>query len=214
VINNFKTDLIIRVAAQSLDETLAAMGYARPTSANRRRLQRVLECPDFGLSEAGFDFKYRSEDFLRALCRAVSMDEPIVEKRIGKLIARMEEEHCAFKPYIWIDTGFVRKNQPLFALAVCEHQRYLGFSEGFWRYSLTEQLGHAQGRIRAHVAETGGELGIWGKIKQYWFYYEKNAAYLFNLNGEVVGKQYGAEPSAIISDRELAVISSAGLAAR
>lgn len=214
MINNFKTDLVIRLAAKSQDETLKAMGYVRPTSANRKRLLKVLECPDFGLDEGGFDFKYRSEDFLRALCRAVGMDELVVDQRIARLTARLEEERRAFKPYIWIDTGFVRKNQPLFALAACEHQRYLRFGKRFWLYSLTDQLGETQSRIRAHVAENGGELGIWGKIKQYWFYYEKNAAYLFNLNGEVVGKQHGAEPSAVISGRELTVISSVGLAAR
>lgn len=208
MINNFKTDLIIRVAKKSQDDTLKAMGYMRPTWANRNRLQRVLECPDFGLGEGNFDFKYRSEDFLRALCLAVGINERVIEQRIAKLTTRLEEERRAFKPYIWIDTGFVRKSQPLFALAACGHQRYLRFCEGFWRYSLTDQLGETQSRIRAHVAETGGELGIWGKIKQYWFYYEKSAAYLFNLNGEVIGKHLLDEPSDVISGRQLAVINS------
>jgi hypothetical protein len=208
VINNFKTDLTIRVAATSHNDILTAMGYVRPTTANRKRLQRVLECPDFGLGEGGFDFKYSSEDFLGALCRAVGMEEPVVEQRIAKLTTRLEEERRVFKPYIWIDTGFTRKSQPLFALAACDDQRYLRFVEGFWRYSLTDQLGETQSRIRAHVAETGGELGIWGKIKQYWFYYEKNAAYLFNLRGEVLGKRCGAESVGVVSGRQLGVIKS------
>ena len=195
MINNFKTDLIIRVAANSQDELLKAMGYQRPTPANRERLQKVLECPSFGLAEGGFDFKYRSEDFLRVLCQAVGMNHQIIDEHISKLTDRLEEERRAFKPYIRIDTSFVRKNQPLFALAACDHQRFLQFSPGFWRYPLTDQLGETQRRVRAHVAQTRGFLGIWGEIKQYWFYYEKNAAYLFNLNGEVAGKQCGAELS-------------------
>jgi len=214
VINNFKTDLIIRVAAKSHNDILKTMGYVRPTAANRKRLQRVLECPNFGLGGGGFDFKYSSKDFLGALCRAVGMEKLVVEQRIAKLITRLEQERRAFKPYIWIDTDFMRKSQPLFALAACDHQRYLQFVEGFWRYSLTDQLGEAQSRIRAHVAETGGELGIWGKIKQYWFYYEKNAAYLFNLHGEVVGKLCGAESVGVVSGRQLGAINSVVQAAR
>ncbi|RBP68622.1 hypothetical protein [Marinobacter nauticus] len=208
MINNFKTDLTIRVAATSHNDILTAMGYVRPTTANRKRLQRVLECPDFGLSGGGFDFKYSSHDFLRALCRAVGMEKLVVEQRIAKITTRLEEERRAFKPYIWVDTGFMRKSQPLFALAACDDLRYLRFVEGFWRYSLTDQLGETQSRIRAHVAETGGKLGIWGKIKQYWFYYEKNAAYLFNLRGEVVGKRCGAESVGVVSGRQLGVIKS------
>ncbi|MEC9386076.1 hypothetical protein [Marinobacter sp. bablab_jr008] len=214
MINNFKTDLIIRVAAKSHNDILKTMGYVRPTAANRKRLQRVLECPNFGLGGGGFDFKYSSKDFLGALCRAVGMEKLVVEQRIAKLITRLEQERRAFKPYIWIDTDFMRKSQPLFALAACDHQRYLQFVEGFWRYSLTDQLGEAQSRIRAHVAETGGELGIWGKIKQYWFYYEKNAAYLFNLHGEVVGKLCGAESVGVVSGRQLGAINSVVQAAR
>src|SRR5690554_7607354 len=93
-----QSDQICRMAAKSQDETLKAMGYVRPTSANRKRLLKVLECPDFGLDEGGFDFKYRSEDFLRALCRAVGMDELVVDQRIARLTARLEEERRAFKP--------------------------------------------------------------------------------------------------------------------
>lgn len=208
MINNFKTDLIIRAAANSQDEVLKAMGYHRPTPANRERLQKVLECPSFGLAEGGFDFKYRSEDFLRVLCLAVGMDHQIVEEHISKLTVRLEEECRAFKPYIWIDTSFVRKSQPLFALAACDHHRYLRFGSGFWRYPLADQLGETQRRVRAHVAQTRGFLGIWGEIKQYWFYYEKNAAYLFNLNGEVVGKQCGAEVSDMIYGRELSLFQT------
>lgn len=207
MIDNFKTDLVLRVATVPGEELLKAMGYPKPTSANFERLQTVLDDPEFGLNNSGFDFKFSSEGFLRALCVVTGMDMALADQRISRIKKRLEEEQQAFKPYIWVDTGFVRTSQPIFALAVCEHQRYLDFPKGFWRFSIDRQLGRAQCRVREHVYETGGELGIWGHIKQYWFYYKKNAAYLLALNGEVIGKHEGPVPNQVIGTRELNVIS-------
>lgn len=207
MIDNFKTDLVLRVAAMPREGILKAMGYKKPTSANLERLQSVLDDPDFGLNNSGFDFKYSSEGFLRALCVVVGMDMALADQRICRVKKSLEEERKAFKPYLWVDTGFKRTSQPIFALAVCEHLRYLDFPKGFWRLSIDRQLGRAQCRVREHVYETGGELGIWGHIKQYWFYYKKNAAYLLALNGEVIGKQEGPVPNQAIGAKELSVIS-------
>ncbi|HTN35130.1 MAG TPA: hypothetical protein VL091_14070 [Marinobacter sp.] len=191
MINNFKTDLVLRTAAIPREAILEAMGYRKITSANKERLQRVLDSHEFGLNDGGFDFKYSSEGFLRALCTATGMDMALADQRITRLKKWLDEEKAAFKPYLWVDTGFKRTSQPLFALAFCEHQRYLHFPKGFWRLSLDKQLGHAQWMVREHVYETGAELGIWGDIKQYWFYYKKDTAYLLARNGEVIGKRDG-----------------------
>lgn len=209
MIDNFKTDLVLRVAAMPREEILKAMGYPRPTSANLERLQSVLGNPEFGLNDSGFDFKYSSEGFLRALCVVTGMDMALADQRISRLKKYLDEEREAFKPYLWVDTGFKRRSEPLFALAVCEHQRYLDFTKGFWRLSIDRQLGRAQCLVREHVYETSGDLGIWGPIKQYWFYYKKDAAYLLARNGEVVGKQKGPVPTLATGSRELEVISSA-----
>ncbi len=53
MIDNFKTDLVLRVAPIPRDELLKAMGYSRPTSANFERLQTVLDDPEFGLNDLG-----------------------------------------------------------------------------------------------------------------------------------------------------------------
>jgi hypothetical protein len=209
MLDNFKTDLVIRVALISRYEILKAMGYQSLVSANLERLQSVLDDPEFGLNDSGFDFKYSSEGFLRALCGAAGIDIVLADQRINRLKRLLEGEREAFKPYIWVDTGFKRQNQPLFALAACEHQRYLGFPKDFWRFSIDRQLGRAMSRVREHVYETGGEIGIWGQVKQYWFYYKADAAILIGLNGEVVGKREGIEPNLAVRIREFDVIISA-----
>lgn len=207
MIENFKTDLVMRVAAIPHDEILKAMGYPKPTAANLERLQNVLDDPEFRLNDGGFDFKYSSEGFLRAMCVVTGMNMALADQRICRIKKYLEEEREAFKPYLWVDTGFKRTSQPIFALAICEHQRYLDFPKGFWRLSIDRQLGRAQCRVREHVYESGGRLGIWGHIKQYWFYYKKNAAYLLAWNGEVIVKHEGPVPGQTTGTRELEVIS-------
>jgi hypothetical protein len=206
MLDNFKTDLVVRVAAIPPEEILKAMGYQKPTSANRERLQNVLESHGFGLNDGGFDFKFSSEGFLRALCVVLGMDMALTDQRITRVKKRLAEEKAAFHPYLWVDTGFTRKGQPLFALAACEHQRYLNFAKGFWRLPLGRQLGRAQCMVREHVYETGGEIGIWGQVEQYWFYYKTDVAFLLALNGEVMSKREGIMPDRAAGSREFDVI--------
>ncbi|MBJ6137964.1 hypothetical protein [Marinobacter litoralis] len=209
MIDNFKTDLVVRAAAIPPEEILKAMGYFKPTSANLQRLKSVLESDEFGLNNGGFDFKFSSEGFLRALCAVVGMDIALADQRITRIRKRVSVEKVAFKPYLWVDTGFKRKSEPLFALAACEHQRYLELPKGFWRLTPDAQLGRAQIMVREHVYETGGSLGIWGEIKQYWFYYKNDAAYLLARNGELIGKCEGSVPSKATGNKALNLITKA-----
>jgi hypothetical protein len=45
MIDNFKTDLVLRVAPLPREEILKAMGYQKPISANLERLQTLLDDP-------------------------------------------------------------------------------------------------------------------------------------------------------------------------
>jgi hypothetical protein len=75
--------------------------------------------------------------------------------------------------------------------------------------TLDRQLGRAQCMGREYVFETGADLGIWGGIKQYWFCYKKDDAYLLARNGEVVGEQGGPVPNLATGSRELNAITPA-----
>jgi hypothetical protein len=70
-------------------------------------------------------------------------------------------------------------------------------------------LGSAQCRLRKHVYETGGELGILGFIKQYWFHYKKEAAYLLVLTGEVSITHERVMPNSLVASRQLEASQSA-----
>jgi hypothetical protein len=54
------------------------------------------------------------------LLRVTGMEPALADKHIARLKKWLSEEKAACKPYLWVDTGFKRKSQPLFALAACE----------------------------------------------------------------------------------------------
>lgn len=194
MIDDFRTDLVLQAAVRSPEDLVMAMGYPQPTAANLSRLKHVLDSPELGLADVGYDLIYSSKPFLLALCSAVGMNRAFADKQITRIERSVELERHAFKPFIWVDTGFRRINQPIFAMAACKYQQYLYFPKGFWRYPLDWQFGYAKCRIREHVVETAGKLGILGRIQQYWFYYKNETAYLLTLDGEVTGKHVGSVP--------------------
>lgn len=171
---------------------LESMGYRRPNDQARQRLKQAIHDPAQFLEGSSFDFKYSSEAFLRRLGALLGLEPAWLDAQIEQLKAENAAEGQAFKPYLFVDTGFVRQSQPIFALAVCSHQRYLGFPPGFWRLPLHEQVARARQRVREHVAERGGDLGIWGQIRRYVFHYTPTGQVVIAPNGQLTAEKPSA----------------------
>jgi len=193
--SEFKADLILGLEDRPHAEILKAMGYRNPSPQNLNRLKSVLDDEYLSLNSGGFDLKYSTPEFLLALGRVAGLNLKTSRQRIEAIQQYLSDEWQAFKPYIWVDTHFKRTTQPIFALAACESFRHLGFPKGFWRLPPEEQLRKAQALARQHMAETEGTLSIWGKIHEYWFFYEPREAYILSPEGEVAGKQAGPKPN-------------------
>ncbi|WP_346796336.1 hypothetical protein R5M92_12785 [Halomonas sp. Bachu 37] len=184
--------------AASRPALLRKMGYRKLGEIVVRRLYEVLKDPDLGLSSGGFDLRFGSREFLCALCEAVGLDEadylPLIEARQQWL----SDEWHAFKPYVFIDTNFRRSDRPgtaIFVLAICESMRRITFPEGFWRKPLSEQIQLAQARVRQFMAETGGDVKIWGTAKRFLFFHAEDAAIEISPSGQVLGDRQGGVPS-------------------
>jgi len=195
MIGKLRSWLSLRLSECNRVDILKSMGYPQPTERNLARLDKVLADRHLGLNDGAYDLRYSDEEFLRALCSALGADEALVDVEIAAILREHECQVAAFKPYLWVDTGFTRKNQPLFALAALEQFRYLDFEPTFWRLPLHEQIARAGRRIREHLESTGGELRVWGPVQQYWFFYSKDSAYLLGKNGDIIGKREGPVPS-------------------
>lgn len=194
MIDNLRTELTLRVATTGADAVLAKMGYRRVTDRLRKRLESVLASEDLGLDQSHFDFRFNGLEFLRALCAAAELEPAYYEAKILEIETMVAEDRRAFRPYLWVDTHFRRKSQPIFALALSEPQRYVDFPARFWRLPPEKQLSMAQGKVRWHMTETGGELGIWGSICGYFFFYSENNAYELDTEGNVIAHHEGIRP--------------------
>ena len=194
MIDHFRARLVTQAALYSRTEILTRMGYKRLGPANFTRLETVLKSGTCGLQEGGFDFRFSAKAFLLTLSEVVGIDFTLAEAYVADQKQALEEERLAFKPWIWVDTGFVRRNQPIFALAACEHLRRIDLPGGTWRLPAEEQILIAATTVRQHYRTNQGALGIWGYIEQYWFCYGENNLYLLSCDGDVVRKHSGSIP--------------------
>jgi hypothetical protein len=45
------------------------------------------------------------------------------------------------------------------------------------------------------MQETGGNIGIWGPVHQYFYYYSKEEALVFSREAELLGERLASVPS-------------------
>jgi len=176
-------------------ELLLKMGYKTASTAGMDRLRRVLADVDLGLKDGGFDFRFNSKDFLCTLCDVMGIGETDYLAAIAKLEARLQEEANAFKPYLFVDTGFHRKDEQIFVMAILESSRYVQFPRNFWRLPWTQQLQKVGERVREHMNKTGGKLMLWGQIRRYFYFFAEGRAMEISVQGMVLGERNNVAPS-------------------
>lgn len=193
---NLQHELRLRLSQISERDILLKLGYSKQSSRDFRRLRAVLEQPELGLSSSQFDFKYSAQAYIEKLSEIAGIQKIEVQKAISDIKAKLIEQDKAFKPYLFVDTGFKRTTQPVFALAVCEGQRYLHFDREFWAQPLYEQLVSVYERIQEHMDETQGHLGIWGYIRRYYFVYDHyGGAIEITPAGQIIAAHNHFQPS-------------------
>lgn len=192
----------VRLRTQHIDsnDLLQSMGYARPSRKHRDRLQSVLSSPVLGLDQSAFDFRYSAEDFVLSLCKAVGLEASFVQQEVADIRSAIHRDTWRFKPYLFVDTGFKRTTQAIYALAALEHQRQVRVPDIQLDTPIAEQIELAGRHVREHYAESGGDLGIWGTIQRYLFFYSPEQAVALSLHGTLVGEWQGPQPSrAVVS---------------
>ncbi|WP_373190307.1 hypothetical protein [Halomonas sp.] len=146
-----------RAAQVSADELLGRMGYRSVGPKARDRLSRVLADPLQGLDTPEYDFHLASRAFSEALCRALGMDQGDYLPALDAIEAHLEEERTAYKPWLFVDTGFKRSDRPgtaIFILAIMESTRRLRLPPDTFRLPWEQQLQRAQQAVCRHMAES------------------------------------------------------------
>lgn len=99
----------------------------------------------------------------------------------------------AFKPYLFAETHFERKREPIFVLAVSEPLRRLPIN-GCHGLSQREKVDKAKAIAANHYKQCSGELKVWGTIAHYLFFYAPNRSVCIRPNGQVDETVVGMNP--------------------
>lgn len=134
-----------------------------------------------------YDLVYSSKDFLIKLCEVLEIDKILVDDEIKKAVAYYKEQEKFKSSYIFVNTNFKRKSEPIFALALCEKFRNISLykNEDLLFKSIEEILDILSFQIKSHYEKKIDGLGIWGKISSYQVHLF-GKIYLFDTNGNLL----------------------------
>ncbi|HFS85500.1 MAG TPA: hypothetical protein ENK72_02660 [Epsilonproteobacteria bacterium] len=161
------------------------MGYHN-LKAGHNTLQKFLDAKDIyhWLKTGNFDIKYGSEAFLRALVRTLGLPAVIAEDEILEAQKRLEVIEGMKQPYIFIDTHFKRKGEPVFMLAMLEGRRNIVIDKELLVYKSKKEILEEIGKvIRDHYFSSNGNLQVWGDIDLYVYHHIDGSKYVFNSDG-------------------------------
>jgi hypothetical protein len=168
------------------DEVLKNMGY-KYLKTGEKTLQKFLGAKSIylWLKTGNFDFYHDSMSFLRALIEALSFSSTRAEETIETSRKRLECIEKMQTPYLYIDTHFKRKSEPLHVLAMMEGYRHIKIDKELLVFkSKKECFNEVAKIIRQHYLAHKGKLKLWGNIYTYVYHHTDGKRYIFLPNGE------------------------------
>ena len=179
-----QTLIIENLATRDINDVIRQLGYKTPEKVSGR-IKDITSSPCLALDKSSFDFRYSAPEFIRKLCEILDIPEDLYTKIINETEANLLHQSQKFKPYIYIETNFQRKSQPIFALAVLESTRYILIEPTLQNLPLNELLDHVKELVKSHYQNQSDPL-IWGKIEQYVFFYDEQTVIILSPKGNVI----------------------------
>lgn len=173
-----------RLAVIEDKELSKRLGY-RTTAKVMVRVDEIINSRYLGLDKSGFDLRYSTPELVRKLAEVLSIPALLCDTVIEEIQAELLAENNKFSPYIFIETDFKRKSEPVFMLAALQSQRYLPIEEKTQSLSLNEQLDVVSQQIKVHYQQQTS-LKLWGEIQKYVFNYNESSALQFSTKGELL----------------------------
>ena len=177
-----------RLDHTSHDEVIRKMGYIN-IKTGRRSLENFLASGGIQswLEGGCFDMIHSSSSFLLALVEALELPVDEARKEIDKHSQRKEQIRNMKDVYIFVDTGFKRKGQPIFILAMAESLRHIKIDKAFCLdHSKEEILQHVSETVKAHYEANNGKLAVWGEIQRYVYQDAEGNETYYSVEGEIL----------------------------
>lgn len=180
---------ILQEKARNIDSTelLVQMGYHKPDKA-LERLNRLFAASDllWWFHHSGFDFKYSNREFILKLGEILDIPQTAVLNGIAVVQQEQLRVEKMFQPYVFIDTGFKRQNQPIFALALLEGQRHITLSKYDVLHDKDAELERVKQIVQEHYEANDGQLAFWGKIQRYLYVFGADQKLAILPDGKVL----------------------------
>jgi hypothetical protein len=169
-----------RLSVCDLSKIASNLNY-KPEKLNQR-IKTIAESPSLGLDGSYYDFKYTQQEFVKTLCEQLHIPSKLYVKVMDDIVSELTKKKYGFNSFIFMETNFERKNQPIHVLAALEAKRYLKVDYGISKLPLNDQIKHIQKIICDHY-KNGKSLLIWGNIKKFVYYHSEELILLFSVDG-------------------------------
>ena len=182
----------LKILTQNSDKKALskALGYVREQNFTRAlaNLEAAKSLDEF-ITKGHFDWAHSSETLILALSKHFALN---IDAELGE-VQKLYNERVKFRgSYIYIDTDFRRKGEPIFALAMAQHLRYISltpFLDELCFKALDEQL-EVIPKITTSYYQKTQTLPIFGAITGFKLYF--------------LGKNYSLDTNGNFTDKEIA----------
>lgn len=198
---NLRDEIRQKIADSSYSNIAIEMGYSNmgiPKAC--KRIRYVIQGENLGLDTCAYDWKFSNSEFVIRLCEVLGIDAKKCKKEVARISTELSTEKARYKSWIFVNTNFIRKSEPIFALAALESSRRIQIPKEIGVLPFEHQIPHVKAIIRRHYSESGGEIDMWGTIGRYEFFFAEHQAILFHFDGSVViqGHQFEAPYAKIL----------------
>ena len=131
--------------------------------------------------------KVRYEEFLEYLCEVLEISKIDYEVLLDACRDMRRRYDALKEPYIYVDTNFRRKSEPIIALAMLEPKRRIKIDKLYYlERSEEENLAYVSNAVKLHYKWRKGVLVLWGQIRNYIYYDGRGNRTVFNCLGDVI----------------------------
>jgi len=180
---------------------LKAMGYNN-IDIGRKTLQSLLDAEDIysWIKDGHFDLRYTSKQFIIKLCEILEVSDIDYEVILDQYEQRARNISSEPLSYIYVNTNFKRKNEPVFALAIMERiRRVVLDQEILFDMRKEEVIAYVSKIVQEHYRESKGSLKLWGPIQNYVFHYKNEETIIFDVHGNIAkGNVEVSETKAVV----------------
>jgi len=175
-----------KLALTGIEIVTKKLGYSAEFEGKvSARITDIINSHRLALNQSSFDLKSSTPEFLKKLCRILKIPELLSNTIISETVEYPFQKKWTFKSSIFIETNFVRKSEPIFALSALEGTRYIALAAELSYMPLDMILEHVQNLVKSHYQK--GKPLIWGKIEHYVFHYDEDTVIILSPEGEVIG---------------------------